>query len=43
MADVSVTIEFNLELTVDPIGATLDITVPQAPSDAARQSLLEAY
>ena len=41
MADVDVTIEFNLELTTDPLGATLGISVPRAPSDAARQSLLD--
>lgn len=42
MADVDVTIELDLELQTDPIGATLDIGVPRAPSDAARQSLLNS-
>jgi len=41
MAETSVTIEFNLEFVTDPIGAVLDIAVPDAPSDAARQALLD--
>lgn len=41
MAETTVTIEFSLELTTDPIGAVLDIEVPDAPSDAARQALLD--
>jgi hypothetical protein len=41
VADVGVTIEFELELQTDPLGATLDIAVPSAPSDAARQALLD--
>ncbi|WP_135302644.1 hypothetical protein [Haloarcula amylovorans] len=40
-AQLSVTIEFSLELTTDPVGATLDITVPRAPSDDSRQALLD--
>ncbi len=42
MADVGVTIEFELELQTDPLGATLDIAVPSAPSDATRQALLDS-
>lgn len=40
-ADVSITIEFDLEFETDPVGATLDIAVPSAPSDSARQALLD--
>jgi hypothetical protein len=35
------TIEVSLEFETDPIGATLDVEVPDAPSDEARQSLLD--
>ncbi|WP_277540224.1 hypothetical protein [Haloarcula laminariae] len=41
MAETTVTVEFDLEFQTDPIGAELDITVPDAPSDAARQALLD--
>ena len=37
---MAVTIEFSLELTTDPLGAALDINVPSASSDDARQALL---
>ncbi|KZX49296.1 hypothetical protein [Haloarcula sp. K1] len=40
-AKTSVTIEFDLEFETDPVGATLDIAVPSAPSDEARQALLD--
>jgi len=36
-----VTIEFSLDLQTDPLGATLDVAVPNAPSDDARQALLD--
>lgn len=39
--ETSVSIEFNLELQTDPLGATLDVAVPDAPSDDARQALLD--
>ncbi|MEA5387122.1 hypothetical protein VB779_08675 [Haloarculaceae archaeon H-GB11] len=39
--DTAVTIEFSLEFQTDPIGATLDVAVPDAPSDDARQALLD--
>lgn len=38
---VAVTLEFSLELTTDPLGAELDVAVPDAPSDDARQALLD--
>jgi len=41
MAETTVTIEFDLELTTDPVGAVLDISVPDAPTDEARQALLD--
>lgn len=41
-SEVSISIEFDLEFTTDPVGATLDIAVPSAPSDAARQALLDS-
>jgi len=41
MAETTVSIEFSLDFVTDPIGAELDITVPDAPSDAARQALLD--
>lgn len=40
-AQTTVTIEFSLEFRTDPIGATLDIRVPRAPSDDSRQALLD--
>lgn len=41
MAETTVSIAFDLELQTDPIGATLDIAVPDAPADVARQALLD--
>lgn len=40
--ETPVTIEFDLEFTTDPIGAELDIAVPDAPSNDARQALLDS-
>ena len=40
-AEVPVTLEFSLDLTTDPLGADLTVAVPDAPSDEARQALLD--
>jgi hypothetical protein len=42
MAETAVNIEFALELTTDPLGAALDIAVPDAPSEESRQALLDS-
>jgi len=41
MAETTVSVEFDLDFVTDPIGAELDITVPRAPTDEARQALLD--
>ena len=40
-AEVPVTLEFDLTLATDPLGADLTVAVPDAPSDEARQALLD--
>ncbi|QLH78676.1 hypothetical protein HZS55_15880 [Halosimplex rubrum] len=40
--ETPVTLEFSLELQTDPLGAVLDVRVPDAPSDGARQALLDS-
>lgn len=42
MAETTVSIEFNLTLTTDPLGAELDIAVPEAPGEESRQALLDS-
>lgn len=37
----TVTLEFSLDLETDPLGASLSVGVPRAPSDDARQALLD--
>jgi hypothetical protein len=41
MAETTVSIEFDLSLTTDPLGAELDIAVPDAPGEESRQALLD--
>ncbi|MUV59979.1 hypothetical protein [Halobacterium sp. CBA1126] len=38
----TVTIDFSLELQTDPLGAQLDVSVPDAASDSARQAFLDS-
>jgi len=45
MADnpaATVTLEFSLDLQTDPLGARLDVSVPDAASDEARQAFLDS-
>ncbi|QRY26362.1 hypothetical protein [Halobacterium sp. BOL4-2] len=38
----TVSLEFSLELETDPLGATLEVAVPDANSDEARQAFLDS-
>lgn len=42
MAETTVSVEFELSVMTDPLGAQLDIAVPEAPGDDARQALLDS-
>lgn len=38
----TVTIEFSLDLTTDPLGAVLEVSVPDAASQGAREAFLDS-
>jgi len=38
----TVTLDFSLEVQTDPLGAKLDVSVPDAASDSARQAFLDS-
>ena len=38
----TITLDFSLELQTDPLGAQLDVSVPDAASDSARQAFLDS-
>jgi hypothetical protein len=40
--EATVTLEFELELQTDPLGATLSVAVPDAVNEAARQAFLDS-
>jgi hypothetical protein len=40
--EATVTLEFELELQTDPLGATLSVAVPDAVNDSARQAFLDS-
>jgi hypothetical protein len=40
--EATVTLEFDLDLQTDPLGATLSVAVPDAINDAARQAFLDS-